>query len=74
MDFTFTSDQQLVRDSARTLFAKECPTSLVRAHMEDPRAAQALWKIGPDANFIAAAALGAMGTLVYVATLRRPAA
>ena len=44
MDFTFTSDQQLVRDSARTLFAKECPASVIRAHREDPRAAEPLWK------------------------------
>jgi len=44
MDFTFTSDQRLIRDSARSLFEKECPTSLVRAHMEDPRAYEPLWK------------------------------
>jgi len=44
MDFTFTPDQQLIRDSARTLFEKACPTSLVRAHMDDLRAAEPLWK------------------------------
>jgi hypothetical protein len=29
----------------------------------------ALWKIGPEANFLAAAALGALGTIVYVGKL-----
>ena len=38
MDFALTADQQLVRDSARALLEKECPTSLVRTHMNDPRA------------------------------------
>jgi hypothetical protein len=44
MDFILSADQQLIRDSARSLFEKECPTSLVRAHMEDPTAADRLWK------------------------------
>ncbi len=30
----------------------------------------ALWNLGPEANFLAAAAVGALGTLVYVATLK----
>ena len=30
-----------------------------------------LWKLGPGANFLGAAALGAAGTVVYVATRRR---
>src|SRR5919197_6774795 len=44
MDFTLTDEQQLLRDSARGLLQKECPTSLVRATLEDPSAADPLWK------------------------------
>ena len=44
MDFTLSDDQTLIRDSARSLFEKECPTSLVRAHLEDPTVADRLWK------------------------------
>ena len=43
MDFTLSDEQQLLRDTARTLLAKECPTTLVRAHIEDPTVADALW-------------------------------
>jgi alkylation response protein AidB-like acyl-CoA dehydrogenase len=43
MDFTITEDQELLRSSARQLMAGECPTSLVRAHMSDPQAADQLW-------------------------------
>jgi len=43
MDFTLTVEQQMVRDTARALFAKECPSSLVRAHIVDPAAADVLW-------------------------------
>jgi alkylation response protein AidB-like acyl-CoA dehydrogenase len=42
MDFTITEDQELLRSSARQLMAGECPTSLVRAHMSDPQAADQL--------------------------------
>ena len=44
MDFTLTPEQELLRDSARSLLSKECPTSLVRAHADDPSAADPLWK------------------------------
>ncbi|HVM41433.1 MAG TPA: acyl-CoA dehydrogenase [Acidimicrobiia bacterium] len=43
MDFSLTDDQQLLKDTARTLLTKECPTSLVRAHMDDPSVADTLW-------------------------------
>jgi len=43
VDFTLTDEQQMLRDTARTLLAKECPTALVRAHIEDPSVADALW-------------------------------
>jgi alkylation response protein AidB-like acyl-CoA dehydrogenase len=42
VDFTLTDEQELLRDSARTLFTKECPTSLVRAHADDPSVADVL--------------------------------
>jgi alkylation response protein AidB-like acyl-CoA dehydrogenase len=35
MDFTFTPDQELLRETARAMFAKECPTTLLREHMTD---------------------------------------
>jgi hypothetical protein len=44
MDFTLTPEQELLRDSARSLLRKECPISLVRAHIDDPSAADPLWK------------------------------
>jgi alkylation response protein AidB-like acyl-CoA dehydrogenase len=44
VDFTLTLEQELVRDSARSLLTKECPSSLVRAHADDPGAADPLWK------------------------------
>ncbi|HZP29530.1 MAG TPA: acyl-CoA dehydrogenase [Acidimicrobiia bacterium] len=42
MDFTLTDEQQLLRDTAVALFAKECPAALVRAHIADPSAADPL--------------------------------
>src|SRR3954447_26351492 len=44
MDFTLTDEQVLLRDTARALLTKECPPSLVRAHMDDPAAADPLWR------------------------------
>jgi alkylation response protein AidB-like acyl-CoA dehydrogenase len=43
MDFTLTADQELLRDTARDLLAKECTPKLLRAHMDDPSAADPLW-------------------------------
>ncbi len=43
MDFTLSDEQQLLRETARNLLAKECPTSLVRAYIDDPSAADPLW-------------------------------
>jgi Acyl-CoA dehydrogenase, C-terminal domain len=42
MDFTPTPDQELLRETARTLLANECPPALVRAHIDDPTATDAL--------------------------------
>jgi alkylation response protein AidB-like acyl-CoA dehydrogenase len=44
MDFSLSDDQQLLRDTARNLLAKECPTTLLRAHIDDPAAADPLWE------------------------------
>jgi alkylation response protein AidB-like acyl-CoA dehydrogenase len=44
VDFTLSDDQELLRDTARSLFSKECPTSLVRAHADDPSVADGLDK------------------------------
>jgi alkylation response protein AidB-like acyl-CoA dehydrogenase len=44
MDFTMTDEQVLLRDTAHALLTKQCPSSLVRAHMDDPAAADPLWK------------------------------
>src|SRR2546423_1077529 len=44
MDFALTEEQELLRDSARSMLAGECPTSLLRAHMDDRAAAEPLWR------------------------------
>jgi alkylation response protein AidB-like acyl-CoA dehydrogenase len=43
MDFTLTDEQELLRDTARALFAKECPIERVRAGIDDPGATGGLW-------------------------------
>jgi alkylation response protein AidB-like acyl-CoA dehydrogenase len=45
VDFTMTDEQVMLRDTARSLLAKHCPISLVRAHIDDPSAADALWPV-----------------------------
>jgi alkylation response protein AidB-like acyl-CoA dehydrogenase len=44
MDFTLSDDQQLLRDTARGLLEKECPSSLVRAYQDDVSVADRLWE------------------------------
>ncbi|MGZ4797715.1 MAG: acyl-CoA dehydrogenase family protein [Acidimicrobiia bacterium] len=43
MNFSFSDDQLLLRDTARQLLAAECPPTLLRAHIDDLAAADALW-------------------------------
>ena len=43
MDFSLTNEQVLLRETARAMLTKECPTSLVRAHMDEPAVADKLW-------------------------------
>jgi alkylation response protein AidB-like acyl-CoA dehydrogenase len=44
MDFTLSPDQELLRDTARSVLARECPPALLRSHMDDPSAADPLWE------------------------------
>ena len=44
MDFTLSPDQELLRDTARQLLQRECPPELLRAHIDDPAAADPLWR------------------------------
>jgi alkylation response protein AidB-like acyl-CoA dehydrogenase len=45
MDFGFSEEQEMLRQSARALLEKECPSALVRKLMEDERGFDpALWK------------------------------
>ena len=44
MDFSLTDEQEMLRDTARTLLTKECTPAIVRAYMEDPSAADGLWQ------------------------------
>jgi alkylation response protein AidB-like acyl-CoA dehydrogenase len=42
MDFAFTEEQELLRDTARALLTNECTPSVLRAHIDDPSAVDAL--------------------------------
>ena len=45
MDFSFTSDQQLLKNSARAFLDEHCKPALVRSLIDDPRGeSEALWK------------------------------
>jgi alkylation response protein AidB-like acyl-CoA dehydrogenase len=44
MDFALSDEQEALRDAARSMLQKECPTSLVRAHMTDRAACAPLWR------------------------------
>ena len=44
MDFTLSPDQELLRDTGRQLLRRECPPELLRAHIDDPAAADPLWR------------------------------
>ncbi len=44
MDFTLSPDQELLRDTARQLLRRECAPEVLRAHIEDPGAADPLWR------------------------------
>jgi alkylation response protein AidB-like acyl-CoA dehydrogenase len=43
VDFTLSADQELLRDTAHQLMQRECPTTLLRAYIDDPAAADTLW-------------------------------
>jgi alkylation response protein AidB-like acyl-CoA dehydrogenase len=44
VDFSLTGHQQLVQETAQQLFTRECPPTLLRAHTDDPSAADPLWR------------------------------
>ena len=44
MNFSFSDDQLLLRDSARQLLADQCPPALLRAHTDDIAASRPLWE------------------------------
>jgi len=44
MDFTLTGEQLIIRDTARNLFARECPRGLLARAWDDPGAAAPLWR------------------------------
>ncbi len=45
MDFSFSADQQLVRNSARAFLDEHCPPAVVRSLMDDPRGeSETMWK------------------------------
>jgi alkylation response protein AidB-like acyl-CoA dehydrogenase len=45
VDFAFTADQQLLKNSARAFLDEHCKPALVRALMDDPRGeSEAMWK------------------------------
>jgi hypothetical protein len=44
VDFTLSEEQGALVDAARHLLSRECPTSLVRAHMTDRAAVDPLWR------------------------------
>src|SRR2546428_1477781 len=45
MDFAFSSDQQLLKNSARAFLDEHCKPAVVRSLWEDPRGeSEALWK------------------------------
>jgi len=44
VDFSLTPDQQLLSDTGRKLLERECPPTLVRAHIDDPTAYEPLWR------------------------------
>jgi len=43
MDFTLTEEQRIIQHTARALFTRECPLSLVKSAWDDPGVAQSLW-------------------------------
>ncbi|MDP3939425.1 MAG: acyl-CoA dehydrogenase family protein [Deltaproteobacteria bacterium] len=53
MDFALSAEQEQLRDSARALLARECPTTRVRRTMESPAGHDpALWKTFAEAGWL----------------------
>ncbi len=43
MDFSLNDDQELLQETAAKLLERECPTSLLRSHIDDRGAVDGLW-------------------------------
>ncbi|MBI2705245.1 MAG: acyl-CoA/acyl-ACP dehydrogenase [Actinobacteria bacterium] len=43
-DFRLSEEQDLLRETARSVLARECPPALVRAHIDDPAVVESLWE------------------------------
>jgi len=43
MDFTLSDEQEMVRDTARALFERECGIDVLRRAWDDPAAGRALY-------------------------------
>jgi acyl-CoA dehydrogenase len=53
LDFGFSEEQEMLRQSARGLLEKECPSTVVRRLMEDERGFDpALWKKMADLGWM----------------------
>lgn len=44
MDFSLTDEQRIIEHTARTLFNRECPLTLVKSAWDQPEVAQSLWQ------------------------------
>jgi Acyl-CoA dehydrogenase, C-terminal domain len=44
VDFSLTADQQLLQDTGHKLLERECPASVVRAHIDDRSVYEPLWR------------------------------
>jgi hypothetical protein len=64
MDFTLTDEQEMLRETSRSLLARECPPTLLRAHIDDPAASNELDRRLAD---FAALGVGACGDLFVFA-------
>src|SRR4051794_12180662 len=53
MDFTFSPDQEALRDTVRSFLADQTPSSYVRAMMDDPRGfTDDLWRKLADLGWL----------------------
>src|SRR3989442_3491369 len=82
MDFSFSSDQQLLKHSARAFLDEHCKPAAVRLLWDDPRGeSDTMWKEMAQLGWLGLAlpeayggsGVGIVGTGVFLAGLRRAA-